>query len=275
LRRYLVVLEYDGTQFHGSQVQRLQRTVQGEVEAALERLDGAPVRTVFAGRTDAGVHAQGQVVGFDLGRERNPAELAAALSGLMPGDVAAKAAAVVPAGFSPRYWAEARRYRYRLLLARGRAPLRERYAFRVGAEIDPEPMRKAAERYRGQHDFGAFGRPPQGTSTVRTLTRLDLEVRDDALDVVVEGDAFLRRMVRRLIGTLVDVGRGRTDWREAASAVDDPQNNAVGPALPAQGLTLEGVAYGRERLGLGTGRWWSSEPLVAGTDVTLARGVRK
>lgn len=273
--RYLAVLEYDGTAFCGSQVQRGQRTVQGELEAELALLDGAPVGTVLAGRTDTGVHAEGQVASFRLRRERDADEVAGALTGLMPRDISVRATAVVPEDFNPRYWAEARRYRYRLLMGRRRSPLRERYTHRVGTTLDPVPMRLVAECYLGRHDFGAFGPAPQGGHTHRTVMRLDLEERADELDVVVEADAFLRRMVRRMVGTLVDVGRGKTDWRDAAEAVDGPAVSVVGPALPAKGLTLEGVAYDRERLGLGTGRWWSSEPLVGGTDVTLARGVRK
>ncbi len=276
--RYLAVLEYDGTAFSGSQIQSGQRTVQGELETALARLDERPVSTVFAGRTDAGVHAQGQVAAFDLSGRREAQEVAEALCGLLPADVAAREVARAPAGFSPRHWAERRRYRYRLILGRRRSPLRERYAYRVATELDLEAAGHVAERFLGRHDFGAFGRAPQGGSTERTLYRLELDSSDECLDVVVEADAYLRRMVRRLVGTLVDVGRGKTDWREAAKAVDgeDPRRgSAVGPALPAHGLTLEAVAYDRQRLGVGAGRWWSSEPLVDGTDVTLARGVRQ
>lgn len=276
--RFLAVLEYDGTEFSGSQIQSGQRTVQGELESALARLDGQPVSTVLAGRTDAGVHAQGQVAAFDLRKRREAQEVAGALCGLMPTDVAAREVAEAPAGFNPRYWAVRRRYRYRLILGRRRSPLRERYAYRVATELDLESVRLVAEVYLGTHDFGAFGRAPQDGSTVRTLYRLELDRRDECLDVVVEADAYLRRMVRRLVGTLVDVGRGKTDWREAAKAVDgeDPERGSVvGPALPAHGLTLEAVAYDRQRLGVGAGRWWSSEPLVDGTDVTLARGVRQ
>lgn len=276
--RYLVVLEYDGTEFCGSQIQSGQRTVQGELESALARLDGRPVSAVLAGRTDAGVHAQGQVAAFDLCKRREAEEVAEALCGLMPTDVGPREVAAAPAGFSPRFWAERRRYRYRLILGRRRSPLRERYAYRIATELDLEATRKLAERYLGRHDFGAFGRSPQGGSTVRVLHRLELDRRDECLDIVVEADAYLRRMVRRLVGTLVDVGRGKTDWREAAEAVsgeDLERGSVVGPALPAQGLTLEAVAYDRQRLGVGAGRWWSSEPLVDGTDVTLARGVRQ
>ncbi len=276
--RYLAVLEYDGTGFYGSQIQRGQRTVQGELESALARLDGRPVSTVFAGRTDSGVHAQGQVAAFDLGKRREPAEVAEALCGLMPADVGARVVAEAPAEFSPRYWAERRRYCYRLIVSRARSPLRERYAYRMSTELDLEAAGRLAETYLGRHDFGAFGQSPQGGGTERTLFRLELIREGECIEVVVEADAFLRRMVRRLVGTLVDVGRHKTDWREAARAVNSgalDRSSVVGPALPAHGLTLEGVAYDRQRLGLGTGRWWSSEPLVGGTDVTLAIGVRQ
>jgi tRNA pseudouridine38-40 synthase len=262
VERFLAVLEYDGTAFQGSQVQAGCRTVQGELEKALARLDGQPVKTVFAGRTDTGVHACGQVVAFDLRRPMTGDEVRDALCGLLPRDASVREAAPAPADFNPRYWAQARRYRYRMLLRPCRSALWDRFALHVPYRLDVDRMRQVASQFLGRHDFRCFGRPPQGEGTERTLYRLDVECAGDLLAVVVEGDAFLRRMVRRIVGTLIDVGRGKTSLEAARLTVEALECSAAGVAVPAKGLTLEGVAYDRARLGQGAGRWWSCEPLV-------------
>lgn len=263
MQRFLAVLEYDGTAFHGSQVQGRGRTVQGELESALARLDGRPVRAILAGRTDRGVHASGQVAAFDLRRTMSGQEVANALCALLPGDVSVREAAPAPDGFHPRFWAEARRYRYRILQRPRRSAIWERFSHQVPYRLDVSGMRAAARNLVGRHDFRCFGRAPQGNHTVRTVTRLELECCGEHLAIVVEADAFLRRMVRRLVGTLLNVGRGRTSVEQAGLLVDGgPECAGIGPAVPAKGLTFEGVAYDRGRLGLGTGCWWSCDPLV-------------
>jgi tRNA pseudouridine38-40 synthase len=261
LASFLAVLEYDGTSFHGSQVQTGQRTVQGELELALARLDGRPVKTCLAGRTDTGVHALGQVAAFSLQRTIADAPLAAALNGLMPRDVSVREATTAPEQFSPRYWAISRRYEYRILPRAQRSALADRWAWHVPWDLNVEAMGRAAAALVGAHDFGAFGRPPQGRNSRRTVSRAVVSQCGVLLTVSLEADAFLRRMVRTIVGTLADVGRGRLgpdSVAEALVAAKDP----VAAAAPAKGLVLAAVAYNRARLGNGTGLWWSDEPLA-------------
>jgi len=260
--RFLAVLEYDGTCFCGSQVQVNQRSVQGEVERALARLNGRASTALFAGRTDSGVHASGQVVAVDTERSMTGRQLAAALNGLMERDVSVREATAVPGNFEPRYWAMGRRYAYRILLRGQRDALRERYVWHLPLTLDVPRMLQAAALLLGRHDFGAFGRAPQGDNTWRSIRHLEVEPKGDELVVVVEADAFLRHMARTLVGTLVDVGRGRLSADDVVASRDGGRGMAVGAAAPAKGLTLTGVAYDREDLGYGVGTWWSCEPLA-------------
>ena len=260
--RYLAVLEYDGTDFSGSQVQANRRTVQGELERALQVLAGARSRVALAGRTDAGVHAWGQVAAFDLWRPLDSRAASSALNALLPRDVSVREVAQVEAEFDPRRWAAGRRYVYRILNRRQRSALVERCAWHVPEPLDLEAMCQASRVLAGWHDFGAFGRPPQGNSTWRRLLRLDVSAAGDLVVVLAEADAFLRRMVRLLAGALVDVGRGRRLPADLERAIiGDGLQDRVSSAAPAKGLALAAVAYERERLGLGAGPWWSSEPL--------------
>ncbi len=271
---YLAVLEYDGTDFAGSQVQPGERTVQGELGKTLSALAGSRVPTVFAGRTDAGVHAAGQVAGFWLDWTRGSDRLADAITALSPPDVSVPMVATVPEGFNPRFWAQRRRYRYRILVGRRRSALWERWAYQVPFALNLEAMRSAGSRLIGRHDFGGFGRPPRGDNTWRTVSRLDVEVTGSLIQVTVEADAFLRRMVRLLVGVLVDVGRGRKAVADIEGLLERSVPGPISSAVPAKGLTLEAVAYDRARLGWGEGVWWSNEPLGSETGVISERGVR-
>lgn len=260
--RFLAVLEYDGTGFAGSQVQPAARSVQGELQRALTTLAGVETDVDFAGRTDSGVHAAGQVVGFGLDRPLGAPAVMRALNGLCPRDMAIREAAEAPPAFHPRYWATARRYRYRIVNRPARAPLLERCAWHVAEALDAEAMSVAAGLMLGRHDFGQFGRPPQGDNTRRTILRLTVEVTRPVVSLTVEADAFLRRMVRLLVGTLVDVGRGRLGAEDVRALLAGRSDARRGAAAPAKGLTLEAVSYERQRLGYGTGIWWSSESLT-------------
>ena len=265
--RFLVVVEYDGTDFRGSQVQATGRTVQGELQTAASTLAGSEVACVLAGRTDSGVHASAQVASFDLVREIVAERLERALNGLLPRDVSVREVAVAPDEFHPRFWARARRYRYVILNRRARSALRDRYVWHCAELLDAEAMQRAGSALLGRRDFRAFGKPPQGGNTCRTISRLDVQRRGETVTVAVEADAFLRRMVRLLVGALVDVGRGKLEAARLGRLVAE-DGRSPSPALPAKGLTLEAVAYERERLGRGIGLWWSSDPLEPPIDVT-------
>lgn len=260
-------LSYAGTDFHGWASQPGQRTVQGVLEEALARIARRPLPVTVAGRTDAGVHARGQVCHLDIPRDvwealpgrsdRGPAaSLITRLAGVLPEDVVVHAAREVPAAFDARFGALRRRYRYRI--SDGPAshdPLR-RDVLRHRRELDVEAMRRAAAALLGEHDFLSYCRPREGATTIRTLERLDLErpepgQADAGLVVaVVQADAFCHHMVRSLIGALLPVGEGRREegWPAAVLAArtrEAARRDGAGaaPMVPPQGLTLEHVEY--------------------------------
>ena len=239
-------LSYLGTHFEGWQTQDVDRTgsgpprtVQLVVEQALTRMHRAPVRVHAASRTDAGVHAEGQVVHFDVppgGPLVPPEGLRRGLNALLPWDVRVDGAAGVAAGWHARFDALGKRYVYRLRRGDHLPPFEGLREALASPRLDLRAMRNAAARLVGRNDFGPFGLAgaPRRT-TVRTLARLDVEERGPLVIVTAVGDGFLRGMVRRLVGTLVEVGLGRTDAGEAF--------RRPGPTAPARGLTLEKVFY--------------------------------
>jgi tRNA pseudouridine38-40 synthase len=236
-------VSYDGTDFSGWAVQPGRRTVQGELESALctvLRLPAVPL--TVAGRTDAGVHATGQVAHCDL--PDLPADLVRRLAGVLPADVRVRAARVVPADFDARFAALWRRYVYRIVDAPAAAdPLRRNQVLAWPRPLDDGAMADAAARLLGLHDFAAFCRRREGATTVRTLTRLAVERTDLELTCTVEADAFCHSMVRSLVGALIAVGEGRrpVDWPAGLLDLDRRADDV--PVAPAHGLTLVEVGY--------------------------------
>lgn len=243
--RYRARVEYDGTDFSGFQVQVGARTVQGELQRALSTLSaGDPARVEGAGRTDAGVHARGQVIAFDYGGRLGREDVQAALNGLLPVDVAVRDVAQVEPGYRPRYRATQREYRY-VIWNGPRSPLRERFALGVGQPLDIEAMREAARLFVGEHDFSAFGgkdRQPR-----RTLYRVEVARRGRVITITVVGTAFLRGMVRRIVAALIRVGHGETSLEAIRGALGSTAPAFEGEAAPARGLTLWRVPMGPER----------------------------
>jgi tRNA pseudouridine38-40 synthase len=242
-RRFRATVEYDGTEFAGYQVQPGARTVQGELEAALARLHGGTRQPVdSAGRTDAGVHAEGQIVAFDYEGPFSVERLTTALNGTLPPDIAIRDVRPVQPGFQPRFAARYREYRYRIWTG-PKSPLRERTAYRVRAALDVEAMTRVAEAFVGRHDFRAFG----GTDPqpVRTVYALRVRRAGSAITIDVRADAFLRGMVRRLVAALIAVGDGRITEADVRAALGRPEPAFRGAAAPARGLTLRRVALGR------------------------------
>ena len=246
-----LVLEYDGTDFHGWQWQPSQRTVEGVLRDAILQVTGEAPRLSAAGRTDAGAHAHGQVVGLPLDRVWEPARLGAALNARLPDDVAVTGATTVAAGFHARHDAVRRTYRY-LVVARGqRSPLVRRVAWTVSADLDVDAMREAAALLRGTHDLGAFGRAPRpGASTVRTVhaigvRRVRLAVDDETWACIVEvsADAFLAGMMRTITGALVAVGQGRMSAADIAAMLGEPRRPSTVTVAPARGLHQWRVTY--------------------------------
>jgi tRNA pseudouridine38-40 synthase len=239
---------YDGTDFSGWAIQPERRTIQGELESALCRiLRLAEAATTVAGRTDAGVHARGQVCHVDV-----PASVAESVPGLagrlgrvLPSDLRVRRVAVAPAGFDARFAAVWRRYAYRVCdEPTGPDPLRRREVLACRRRLDMEAMNDAAARLTGEHDFAAYCRRREGASTVRTLRELSWERRSDGvLEARVVADAFCHNMVRALVGAMLAVGDGRFEPDEPRRILDAGVRDSRVLVVPPHGLTLEEVGY--------------------------------
>jgi tRNA pseudouridine38-40 synthase len=242
--RFRATVEYDGTEFAGFQAQPKARTVQGELEAALARLSGGIRQAVMgAGRTDAGVHATGQVIAFTYPGTLSAAALMEALNGMLPPDVAISGLRRAPAGFNPRYAARYREYRYTIWNG-PRSPLRERTSLWVRSELDVTAMAEAATAFEGRHDFSPFGgADPQ---PVRTVHRLRVRRDGSLVTIDVRADAFLRGMVRRNVAALLAVGRGQQEASAVPGLLTAGRPALDGAAVPAQGLCLRRVVLGRQ-----------------------------
>ncbi len=245
--RYLLRVAYLGGGFAGWQRQRAGRTVQGTLEKGLERVFGTPVETIAAGRTDAGVHATGQAVHLDAPLGIPPAGLTAALNGLLPDDLRVLRARRVPPAFHARRDAVAKLYRYRLAWGEVLEPWEALRTWQLPAAPDAARLAAAVRTVSGSHDFAAFASSGHsGTGqrgTVRTIRSARVLHRGRRLEVVLEGDGFLRNMVRRIVGAAVEVGRGARDDAWFAGLLAGSVRTPPAPTAPARGLTLEHVSY--------------------------------
>jgi tRNA pseudouridine38-40 synthase len=240
--RLLAIAEYDGTDFQGFQVQVRKRTIQGELEKALFQITGERIRVIGAGRTDTGVHATGQVVHFDTDWNRQPSILQRALNAVLPKDVAISLLSFAPPGFSARYSALSRTYRYVILNQPVRAPLSAKYALTVKEILDAEAMNEGARVLIGRQDFGSFGTSPRGENTVREVYRAQVFREGKRVTFEIEATAFLYRMVRRIVGTLILVGKGALSLDQFRQVLAGEQR--AGQSVPPQGLCLIAVNYG-------------------------------
>ena len=257
MARYKLILAYDGAAFAGSQRQAAAahsrsgrgRTVQGELERALRDLGWHGRSVLLAGRTDAGVHASGQVAAVDLEWPHPAQALREALNARLPFELVVREAEAVEAGFHPRFDARSRHYRYSLFCGPVRDPLRERFAWRVWPAFDPELLQQAARLLVGRHDFGAFGSAPgKRGDTLRSVMLAEWRPSADRRTrrFEVAADAFLYRMVRRLVFVQVAVAQGRCTQDAVREALEGGARKAGLPAglAPAHGLELVQVDYG-------------------------------
>lgn len=245
----LAILEYDGTDFEGFQIQRHAarsggvRTVQGELERALYEFGQTRVKTVGGGRTDAGVHARGQTASFRIEWTRPLETFQRALNAKLPNDIFVRRVVEVDESFSARYSATSRVYEYRVWNHPERDVFRTRFAWWIPEPLDVPAMQVAAGYLVGSQDLSAFGTPPQGRNPVRNLMRVDVARDGDEIVFGFEADAFLYRMVRRLVGTLLMVGRGVMPPSEMESVIQRTRRS--GFSVPPQGLTLMEIKYKR------------------------------
>ncbi|HEU4399815.1 MAG TPA: tRNA pseudouridine(38-40) synthase TruA [Actinomycetota bacterium] len=242
-RRLRLVLAYDGGPFSGFARQRDRRTVQGELEAALSRLAKRPVRTVGAGRTDAGVHARGQVVHADVPARLDPERVRRALNGgLGPAIVVGEAAWASP-GFDARLSARRRTYVYRVDDSGSPDPLLRGFVLAWPRPLSVPRMREAARPLVGEHDFAAFCRSRSGATTTRRLRSVTVRRLRGVVEVRLVADAFCWQMVRSIVGHLLQVGDGRRGPATTAAVLAGGDRLVVGTVAPAHGLVLESVTY--------------------------------
>jgi tRNA pseudouridine38-40 synthase len=244
-RTVALVVEYDGAFSYGMQRQPELPTVAGALDRALTILLGEDVQVVVAGRTDAGVHARGQVVSFTTTAPLDLRRMPVALSGMLrESHIAVLRAVERDADFSARRSALARTYRYRILNRPAPSPLERGRVFHVGARLDVESMKSGAAMLVGEHDFAAFcAPPPAGTVTRRTVTSLAVERDGELIDIWMTADAFLHHMVRIIVGTLIEIGRGRREPGDIARLLVPATRSDAGFTAPAHALYLERVHY--------------------------------
>ncbi|HLF70786.1 MAG TPA: tRNA pseudouridine(38-40) synthase TruA [Dehalococcoidia bacterium] len=243
-RRFALLLEYDGASYAGSQLQADACTVQGVLEDAVAKATGETARIAFAGRTDAGVHARGQVASFVSSTRLEPETLLRALNAWLPEDVAVLDAVETPADFDPRRHARRRYYRYVIENRAVKPALGRARVWHVATPLDVETMACAAQRLIGRRDFAAFASrfEDEDASTVRELFCFDVRRQGDEVVCDVVADAFLPHQVRRMVGALVDVGKGKRGVDEYAALLEGAPAS-VGPAAPPYALYLMGVEY--------------------------------
>lgn len=237
-------VSYDGTNYHGWQIQPGQRTVQGVLENCLARLTGGFEKLIASGRTDAGAHALDQVVNFYTSSSLTPAIIGRALNSLLPRDIVVREAISASEGFHARYSAKSKLYLYLILNRPYPSPFYSRYSWYISYPLDINKMEEAASFLRGTHDFSSFRAASCNARTsIRHLYRLELERRDSFLLFWVEANAFLQHMVRNIVGTLVEVGRKKYEPEYVEEVLRAKDRTKAGPTAPAQGLFLYRVDY--------------------------------
>jgi tRNA pseudouridine38-40 synthase len=241
--RVRAVVAYDGTDYSGFQRQVNAPTVQATLEAALAQVTQEAITILAAGRTDAGVHAAGQVIAFDTVWRHSLNDLQRALNAVLPADIVVRKVGEAASDFHPRYSACSRCYQYTVYNAPVRWPLVRRYSLYVSAPLDVEAMQRAARTLIGERDFATFGQPPQGKVTVRRVSVAVWRGEPPWLTFDIEANAFLYRMVRSIVGTLLQVGRGESGVEEFAALLASCDRSQAGPTAPPQGLCLMEVKY--------------------------------
>lgn len=247
---YKLTIQYDGTALHGWQIQAGERTVQGELTKVVSLLEGSDVHVTGSGRTDAGVHAEGQIANIHLSREFTPWKLRAAINGNLPFDIRIMDVEIVPDDFHARFSAKGKSYRYRVFNGPVISPFWNRYAIHESRSLNLESMREAAKIFEGTHDFTAFS-SAHSDSENRVREIFSFEVSSEEIGSLdsrmitftVTGGGFLRYMVRSMVGTLLAVGRGEIDSDTIRAALETKERKLAETTAPPKGLTLLKVFY--------------------------------
>lgn len=247
MRRFKITLSYDGTNYHGWQVQPDLATIQGTIESVMAQIEGAPVHVEGSGRTDAGVHALAQVAAFDLENPIPAENLRKAVNRLLPRDIRVLTVEQAAAEFHPRFGARAKTYEYRILRAESCSPFERFYVYHHPYPLDEKTMIELAPLLEGEHDFSAFAASDDaddlGRSKVRTIFSSTLAREQDRLIYRVRGSGFLKHMVRNIVGVLLETGKGNLTRADVEARLKPGCGIAPGPAAPARGLFMIGVEY--------------------------------
>ena len=244
IRNIKMIIEYDGTNYHGWQVQSREPTIQALIEESLKTITQETIRTTSSGRTDAGVHALDQVVNFFIKKPIENSALQRAMNALLPKDITVKEVSGVPLDFHARFSAKSKVYRYLILNSPVRSSFYEKYAWHVPYRLDINLIQEAAQFLIGTHDFSSFRASScEAKNPIRTLLRSDIERRENLLEMTFEANAFLQYMVRNMVGTLVEIGRGKIKTDSISDLLKTKDRNKAGPTAPPQGLFLVSVNY--------------------------------
>ncbi len=245
--KMVLIMEYDGTHYHGLQLQANLPTIQGETEKALWKLTGERTRVMAASRTDAGVHAKGQVVSFKTRSPLPPQTFINGLNYYLPMDIAVKAAHRVDDSFNVRRGALSREYNYYILNSLTRSPIRGGFSYLVTGHLDIEAMNQACQALIGEHDFASFASSIEGNikTTVRRVERAEMERNGDMTIFNMVANSFLPHQVRNTVGALIRIGLGKMSVDEFHSLIEAKKPGLAGPTAPACGLCLMQVNYPR------------------------------
>lgn len=245
MRNFRMVLQYEGTRYQGWQKQEsTDNTIQGKLEKLLSKMAGSIVEVQGSGRTDAGVHAFGQVANFKMNTEKTPDELMCYINEYLPEDIAVVELCEVHERFHSRLNAKGKKYKYRVLNSSIPHVFDRRYVYQVTEKLDIEAMRQAAQKLCGEHDFQAFTSAKKGKkSTVRRIDRIIIEPVNDEIQFTFIGNGFLYHMVRIIMGTLLNVGKGELKAENIQDILESGNRQQAGPLVPAKGLSLMEVFY--------------------------------
>ncbi len=255
MRRFKITLQYDGTRYNGWQIQRNGITIQGLIEDVIYRITRQRIKVIAAGRTDAGVHAIAQVAAFSIESSLTTEIFMAAMNAYLPRDIRVMSVEDVPLDFHPRYDAVGKRYFYLILNSHMSSVFLENFTWRIAEPLDIEAMKMASVYLTGEHDFSSFRASKCGAKTaVRYMANIDIQAIESigfmtvslhgpVIKVSMEANAFLRHMVRNIVGTLVEVGRGRIKPDTVKEILELKDRRLSGPTAPAKGLFLERICY--------------------------------
>jgi tRNA pseudouridine38-40 synthase len=244
MKNIKLTIEYDGTNYSGWQNQDNAVTVQEKLEEAIKELTKEEVKLIGSGRTDSGVHARGQVANFFTNSTIPGEKFKYALNNILPGDIAIIESEEVDVNFHSRFDAVKKRYRYRIYNGEMPRPLYRNYSYHYKYNLDLDKMREAAKYLIGTHDFVSFmGSGSVVKTTIRTIYKIDIQKLNEFIDITLEGDSFLRYMVRIIVGTLLKVGNNQISADEIPRIIEAKDRHCAGPTVPPQGLYLEEVYY--------------------------------